>query len=71
MDERNTDYFKDTKYLIDPDEFLLDGVERYHYEVMEEGHHVWMAFYMENGKIGHLNIFLSDGRIRTRYEECD
>ena len=24
---------------------------------------------MENGSTGHLNIFLNDGRINTRYEE--
>ena len=24
---------------------------------------------MENGSTGHLNIFLNDGRIQTRYEE--
>jgi hypothetical protein len=43
----------------------------YHYEVMDEGHHVWMAFYLENGNTGHLNIFLNAGRIQTRYEEWD
>jgi len=57
------------KELYNPDEFLLDDIKSYHYEVMEEGRHVWMAFYLENGSIGHLNIFLNDGRIQTRYEE--
>ena len=36
---------------------------------MDSGKHTWMAFYFENGKIGHLNIFLKNGKIETRYEE--
>jgi hypothetical protein len=59
------------KELYNPDEFVLDNIKGYHYEVMDEGHHVWMAFYMENGITGHLNIFLNAGRIQTRYEEWD
>jgi len=57
------------KEIYNPDEILLDDIKMYHYEVMEEGRHVWMAFYLKNGSIGHLNIFLNDGRIKTRYEE--
>jgi len=30
-----------------------------------------MAFYMEDGRIGHLNIFTKCGKIKTRYEEWD
>tara|TARA_R110000868_G_scaffold10326_1_gene50910 strand:- start:1521 stop:1709 length:189 start_codon:yes stop_codon:yes gene_type:complete len=56
------------KELYNPDEFCLDNVKMYHYEQMSENHK-WMAFYMEDGSIGHLNIFLNDGRIETRYEE--
>jgi hypothetical protein len=36
---------------------------------MDEGEHVWMAFYFEDGRTGHLNIFLNNGKINTRYEE--
>ena len=50
------------------DEFCLDDVKMYHYEEMSP-EHKWMAFYMQDGTIGHLNIFLKDGRIETRYEE--
>ena len=57
--------------MLNPDEFLLDDIESYHYEVMEEGHHVWMAFYLRDGSIGHLNIFLKDDKISTRYEQWD
>jgi hypothetical protein len=57
------------KELYNPDEFLLDNIKSFHYEVMDEGHHVWAAFYMEDGTTGHLNIFLNAGRIQTRYEE--
>jgi hypothetical protein len=69
VNERDTDYFRERRELVNPDEFLLDNIKSYHYEVMDEGQHVWMAFYMEDGTIGHLNIFLNDGRIQTRYEE--
>ena len=57
------------KELYDPDEFLLDNIKSFHYEVMDEGEHVWMAFYMEDGRTGHLNIFRNCGKIKTRYEE--
>jgi hypothetical protein len=69
MNERDTDYFREHKMLINPDEFLLDNVKGFHYEVMEEGEHVWCAFYMEDGTTGHLNIFRNCGKIQTRYEE--
>jgi hypothetical protein len=26
---------------------------------------------MEDGRIGHLNIFLKDGKLETRYEEWE
>ena len=58
------------KLEYNPDEFCLDNVKMYHYEEMSP-EHKWMAFYMENGIIGHLNIFLKDGRIETRYEEWE
>jgi len=64
-------FFKETSTLIDPDEFLLNNVNSYHYEVMDEGQHIWMGFYMSDGKIGHLNMFINDGRIKVRYEEFD
>ena len=54
--------------LQNVDELFLDNVS-VHYEVMDEGEHVWMAFYFENGNTGHLNIFTNDGKINTRYEE--
>lgn len=71
MNERDTDYFQEQQELVNPDEFLLDNIKSFHYEVMDEGEHVWMAFYMENGRTGHLNIFRNCGKIKTRYEEWD
>jgi len=44
------------KELYNPDEFLLDNIKGFHYEVMDEGEHVWMAFYFEDGRTGHLNL---------------
>lgn len=70
MDERNTEWFREHKELVNPDEFLLREVKMAHYEVMDEGSHVWMGFYMNDSKtIGHLHIFLNNGKIQTRYEE--
>jgi hypothetical protein len=71
MNEIESDYFKENEMLVNPDEFLLDDIKMYHYEVMDEGEHVWMAFYFENGTSGHLNIFLNNGKINTRYEKFD
>jgi hypothetical protein len=71
MNEIESDYFKENDMLVNPDEFLLDDIKSYHYEVMDEGEHVWMAFYFENGTSGHLNIFLNNGKINTRYEKFD
>jgi hypothetical protein len=56
------------KLLYNPDEFLLDDIKFYHYEEMSP-EHKWMSFTWEDGRIGHLNIFLKDGKIETRYEE--
>ena len=57
--------------LYNPDEFVLKDIKMVHYEVMSEGTHTWCSFYLKNGTIGHLNIFLKDGKIHTRYEEFD
>ena len=57
--------------LYNMDELVLKGVDMVHYEVMDEGEHVWLAFYLKNRKIGHLNIFNNCGKINTRYEEFD
>ena len=57
------------KLLHNPDEFLLDNIKMFHWEVMDPNSHCWCSFYMEDGRIGHLNIFLKDGKLETRYEE--
>ena len=56
------------KLLHNPDEFLLDDIKAYHYEEMSL-EHKWMSFTWEDGRIGHLNIYLKDGKLETRYEE--
>jgi len=69
MDERTTEYFKQTGTLVSPDEFLLHDIKSFHYKVVDGGKHVWMGFYMKDGTTGNLNIFLNDGKIQARYEE--
>jgi len=59
------------KELYNPDEFIVNDIKMLHYEVMDPNKHIWAAFYLENGRTGHLNIFLIDGRLETRYEEWD
>ena len=59
------------KELYNMDELVLKDVDMVHYEVMDEGEHVWLAFYKKDGTIGHLNIFNNAGKINTRYEEFD
>ncbi len=53
-----------------PDEFIVNDIKSFNYEVMDKNH-IWAAFYLENGRIGHLNIFSDGGKISTRYEEWD
>ena len=57
--------------LYNADDFVLRDIDMVHYEVMDEGEHVWIGFYFENRKIGHLNIFNKASKINTRYEEFD
>ena len=39
-----------------PDEIVLEDIRMFHYETMEEGRHVWIGIYMNDGKIYHMNI---------------
>ena len=56
--------------LYNPDEFIVNDIKSLHYEVMDKNH-IWAAFYLENGRIGHLNIFSNGGKLESRYEEWD
>jgi len=33
--------------------------------------HIWAGFSLQNGRIGHLNIFSNGGKLSSRYEEWD
>jgi len=56
--------------LYNPDEFIVNDIKMFHYEVMDKNH-IWAAFYLNYGRIGHLNIFSNGGKLETRYEEWD
>ncbi len=58
------------KELYNPDEFIVNDIKSFSYEVMDKNH-IWAAFYLNNGRIGHLNIFSNGGKLETRYEEWD
>ena len=52
-----------------PDEFIVNDIKSFNYEVMDPGKHIWAAFSLQNGRTGHLNIFSNGGKLETRYEE--
>ena len=60
---------KDDIELYNPDEFIVNDIKMFHYEVMDSGKHVWAALYLDNGRIGHLNIFSDCDKLNVRYEE--
>ena len=45
-----------TSFVKNPDEIVLENVRLFHYETMEEGRHVWIGIYGNDGKIYHMNI---------------
>lgn len=45
-----------TRFIKNPDEFILTDVKMVHYEQMEEGRAVWLGIYLNDGKMYHLNI---------------
>ena len=55
--------------LYNPDEFIVSDIKMFHWEVMDPGKHVWAALYLDNGRIGHLNIFSDCDKLSVRYEE--
>ena len=57
--------------LYNPDEFIVNDIKMFNWEVMDPGKHVWAALYLDNGRIGHLNIFSDGGKLSVRYEEWD
>ena len=57
--------------LYNPDEFIVNDIKMFHWEVMDPGKHVWAALYLDYGRIGHLNIFSDCGKLSVRYEEWD
>lgn len=54
--------------LKNPDEIVLENVKMFHYETMEEGRTVWMAIYLSDGRIYHLNIGGDNLRAYFAYE---
>jgi hypothetical protein len=45
-----------SRFTKNPDEIVLEDVRMFHYETMEEGCHVWIGIYGNDGKIYHMNI---------------
>jgi hypothetical protein len=50
-----------------PDEIVLENVKMFHYETMEEGRHVWMGIYMDDGRIYHMNISSHENKLNVYF----
>ena len=55
------------RFIKNPDEIILEDVKMVHYETMENGRHVWMGIYLNNGKMYHMNI--SGDNLRVYYSD--
>jgi hypothetical protein len=53
--------------IKNPDEFVLEDVKMFHYEVMEPNKSIWAGIYLNDGKIFHLNI--SGNNLRVNYSD--
>ena len=52
------------------DEIVLEDVKMVHFEVMEKYSSVWLGFYLNNGKIFHMNIGVDDNdRLYVHYSD--
>ena len=63
-----------TRTIQNPDEFVLEDVKMFHYEVMEQGKAVWLGIYLNDGKIYHMNIGGDNLWVNYSYEctgQCD
>ena len=58
-----------SRFTKNPDEIVLRDVETLHYEVMEEGRHVWIGIYMNDGKIYHMNIGCHNDKLNVYYSD--
>ena len=58
-----------SRFTKNPDEIVLRNVETLHYEVMEEGRHVWIGIYMDDGKIYHMNIGCHNDKLNVYYSD--
>jgi len=58
-----------SRFQKNPDEIVLENVRMFHYETMEEGRHVWMGIYMEDGSIYHLNVGCHGGKLNVYYSD--
>jgi len=58
-----------SRFTKNPDEVVLRDVETFHYEVMEEGRHVWIGIYTNDGKIYHMNIACNNDKLNVYYSD--
>ncbi|AFK66356.1 hypothetical protein SWPG_00107 [Synechococcus phage S-CBM2] len=56
-----------SRFVKNPDEIVLEDVRMVHYETMEEGRHVWIGIYTNDGKIYHMNIGCNNDKLNVYY----
>jgi hypothetical protein len=62
MKDRN-DFPKTEEY--NPDEIIVEDIEMFHAEVMEQGKSLWIGITRKNGQIDHLNICVKGNKLST------
>ena len=58
-----------SRFVKNPDEIVLEDVRMFHYETMEEGRHVWIGIYTNDGKIYHMNIGCNNDKLNVYYSD--
>jgi hypothetical protein len=57
-----------TQEIENPDEIVLKDLSMFHLESMNSGH-LWIGCYTQDGKIYHLNITTSKGKLRCLWTD--
>jgi len=60
-----------SRFEKNPDEIVLEDVKMFHYETMEEGRHVWIGIYTNDGSIYHMNIGGDNLKVYYSNETCE
>lgn len=62
MTDRNDFPTEETR---NPDEIIVQDIEMFHMEVMEEGKSIWCGIYHKSGRIDHFNVIVKGKKLDT------